>query len=102
MADKYTDTIAASNVITDDVAVADAVAAILADGRAAAEPAMLHQLRGRLGNPALPEPECDAGAAAGHAMRAQSTIMRASRTRHSQCPHASSTASASPMNCSMA
>lgn len=31
MADKYTDTIAASNVITDDVAVADAVAAILAD-----------------------------------------------------------------------
>lgn len=31
MADKYTDTIAASNVITDDAAVADAVAAILAD-----------------------------------------------------------------------
>lgn len=31
MADKYTDTITASNVITDDVAVADAVAAILAD-----------------------------------------------------------------------
>lgn len=31
MADTYTDTIAASNVITDDVAVADAVAAILAD-----------------------------------------------------------------------
>lgn len=31
MADKYTDTIAASNVITDDAAVADAVARILAD-----------------------------------------------------------------------
>lgn len=31
MADKYTDTIAASNVITDDAAVADTVAAILAD-----------------------------------------------------------------------
>lgn len=31
MADKYTDTIAASNVITDDAAVAAAVAAILAD-----------------------------------------------------------------------
>lgn len=31
MANKYTDTIAASNVITDDAAVADAVAAILAD-----------------------------------------------------------------------
>lgn len=31
MADKYIDTIAASNVITDDAAVADAVAAILAD-----------------------------------------------------------------------
>lgn len=31
MADKYTDTIAASNVITDDAAVSDAVAAILAD-----------------------------------------------------------------------
>lgn len=31
MADKYTDTIAASNVITDDADVADAVAAILAD-----------------------------------------------------------------------
>ena len=31
MADKYTNTIAASNVITDDAAVADAVAAILAD-----------------------------------------------------------------------
>lgn len=31
MADKYTDTIATSNVITDDAAVADAVAAILAD-----------------------------------------------------------------------
>lgn len=31
MADKYTDTIAVSNVITDDAAVADAVAAILAD-----------------------------------------------------------------------
>lgn len=31
MADKYTDMIAASNVITDDAAVADAVAAILAD-----------------------------------------------------------------------
>lgn len=31
MADKYTDTIAASNVITDDAAVADAVAAILTD-----------------------------------------------------------------------
>lgn len=31
MADKYTDTIAASNVITYDAAVADAVAAILAD-----------------------------------------------------------------------
>lgn len=31
MADKYTDTITASNVITDDAAVADAVAAILAD-----------------------------------------------------------------------
>lgn len=31
MADKYTDTIAASNVITDDAAVADAVATILAD-----------------------------------------------------------------------